>query len=368
MIIPKSRRTYDPEYKKAKNDLKHYMFDTKKLISRIHQLGHRAKDISKCYSKFCSTVTEWYPNTTPAVRQSLQSIENSAVALCKITDDGFISTVVPNFEKAMKTYRKQTNELLKLEKNRKKAVRSLDTNKEKLRKAQCAREPDETKVDQLQRKVDACETTYTTINNEFISAVNEFSETRKDDLLHAFQRCIFGLIEYINNATQISFIKFPDDPNAPLIVDAKTVVNHDDIAQHINQSQPILPPSASNVNGQQMPTYVQNVYGQNLTNSQSSPSTIGYGKYQNQGQMNGQGQYLLPPSAGYRYDPNAQLNMQQAASSAYSSYEVQPNVVEKSVHSSNLISFSSETYSTSSSDDDNDDDDINEDANDEQKN
>ena len=297
MIIPKSRRTFDPEYNKAKDELKSYIFDTKKLISSIRQLGERAQNISKCYSKMCSTITEWYPDTTPAIRQSLESINDSAIDFNKITTNSFINSIIPNFEQSMKEYKSQINDLLTLEKNRHKAVHSLDKNKEKLRKAQCAKEPDDQKIDHLQRKVDACENTYNTVNDQFISAVYDFSESRKDKLLHSFRKCISELMQYINTTVQISIIKFQDDQNYPVIVDPKAVVNPHDMVGHINPSQPILPPASSinnnNNYGQQMPAYYQNDYGNSS------------------GQMNNQGFYPLPPSAGYIYNPPVQQNQPQ---------------------------------------------------------
>lgn len=308
MIIPKSRRTYDPEYKKAKDLLKSYSFDSKKLISSIRQLGDRAQEISKFYLKFSFTVKGWYPDSTPAIRQSLESINNSAISLDKITTDSFTNSVVPTFVQTFKEYKKQMKELHKLQQNRKKAVNSLDQNKEKLRRAQCAKEPNEAKIDQLQRKVDACENTYNTQNDQFISAVYDFADTRKDKLLRSFKKCISGLTQYINLVAQIQFIRFPDDPDSPLIVDPKSVYNSYDLAQHINVSQTILPPSASNNNGQQLPTYFHNDYNQGLANSQSTPSNMTNVNSPQQTQSSDQGFALLPPSAGYVYDPSSQQN------------------------------------------------------------
>lgn len=78
MIVPKSRRTYDPEYTKAKTILKRYVFDATNLLTSIRQLSEHAQDISKFYLQFCYYVTGWYPNTTPAVQQSLKSIDKAA--------------------------------------------------------------------------------------------------------------------------------------------------------------------------------------------------------------------------------------------------------------------------------------------------
>ena len=95
------------------------------------------QEISKFYLQFCSTVTEWYPNTTPSVRQSLNTIKKSSELFNRITTDRFINSIVPNFEQSMKDYKNQIDDLLILKNNRKKAVHTFDQNREKLSKAQC---------------------------------------------------------------------------------------------------------------------------------------------------------------------------------------------------------------------------------------
>lgn len=343
MIVPKSRRTYDPEYTKAKTILKRYVFDATNLLTSIRQLSEHAQDISKFYLQFCSSVTGWYPNTTLAVQQSLKSIDKAADMFNQITHDSFINSINPNIEKSMISYRKQIDDLLILKRNRKKAVHLYDQNKEKLRKAQCTEQPDFAKINQLQRKVEVCESAYSSANNEFISAVDKFTESRKDDLIQLLKRCFFNITEYINKVTQISFIKFPDDVNAPPIVDPKSVVNHDDAVLHINQSQPILPP-ASSVNGQQLPIYVQNNY------AQSTQVMAGYGNYQNQSQLNLNPIYPSTQSSGCCYYYNIPQNQQQNPSvpNYQYSFEVDPNFVERAVHSSS--SEIESNYSSNSDD------------------
>lgn len=113
----------------------------------------------------------------------------------QITHDSFINSINPNFEKSMISYRKQIDDLLILKRNRKKAVHLYDQNKEKLRKAQCAEQPDFAKINQLQRKVEVCESAYSSANNEFISAVDKLTVSRKDDLIQLLKRCFFNISE-----------------------------------------------------------------------------------------------------------------------------------------------------------------------------
>ncbi|KAK8854182.1 hypothetical protein M9Y10_016740 [Tritrichomonas musculus] len=344
-IVPDSRKTYDPEYKKAKESLKRYTFNTKKIISSVRNLGDRALAISKCYSKLCTKVTAWYPDSPPAVRQSLNSINKSAKNFNKMTVDDFIKMVIPNFEKIMKDYKKKTNVLLTLEKNRRTAVKAYDKNKEKLRAAQCSREPDEAKIDHLQRQVNATEETYNTLNDHYITAVNDFTEVRKTEFIYSLEKCFNDLMTYINKTTQFSVIKFPNDLNSALIVDAKTVTNHDDMSQHMS-SQPILPPAASNSGmPNQMPVYVptSNNYRYTVPNSSIQPPAPGYYGDPNQTQVNGLNLVPLPPSPlPYNYSPGNQQNG--------SVYDVEPQVYNRSLPDNN------DDDSGKSDDDDNNND------------
>ena len=142
--------------------------------------------------QFCSSVTGWYPNTTPAIQQSLKGIYKAADILNQITHDSFINSINPNFEKSMISYRKQIDDLLILKRNRKKAVHLYDQNKEKLTNSE---QPDFAKINQLQRKVEVCESAYSSANNEFISAVDKLTVSRKDDLIQLLKRCFFNISE-----------------------------------------------------------------------------------------------------------------------------------------------------------------------------
>lgn len=44
MIVPKSRKTHDLEYKRAKIALKHYVFDSTNLLTSIHQLSEHTRN------------------------------------------------------------------------------------------------------------------------------------------------------------------------------------------------------------------------------------------------------------------------------------------------------------------------------------
>ena len=214
VIIPKSRKTVDPKYKDAKKNLRSYQVSCDKYQQSMKNLSSHVLQISKVYSKFSSTVSSWYPDTTPAVRQSVESISQSASTFEQMTAENFVNKVNESFGPAMEEYQKHVNGLLSLEKKRRSAVKEYDREREKLRQAESAKNPDQNKIDRAQTQVDASGETYNKLNDEYISSVNQFGEERKTTLLSTFKSCCAELCKYINQVTSISFIQFPEDINS----------------------------------------------------------------------------------------------------------------------------------------------------------
>ncbi|KAK8888349.1 hypothetical protein M9Y10_039417 [Tritrichomonas musculus] len=261
-VVPKSRKTNDPKYKEAKQALKSYIFNMDKLIDSIRKLGDRAFQISKLYSKICSDVISWFPNTSPLLRQTMTSIDKSSQDLKQIVSDDFIKIIIPSFEQILEEYTNKINFLLTLEKKRRDAVKIFDIYSEKLRQEQASNMTDEDTVVRLEKQVAITGNEYNKLNDQYILAVNNFTEERKKEFYRSFAKCFSKLMKFINDTTNLSFIKYPEI-----------------------QYPPILPPAPPNSGSQPgMPVYVSNnnIYKEVMPNSAiqgNNSSGISYVQY-----------------------------------------------------------------------------------------
>lgn len=244
VILPKERQTFDQQYENAKRTLNSFIFDTKNLTKKIDSLGTRALELAKFYSKFCETVTDWFPDSSASVRQSLSSITQAANILEAITTEQLINKLDPNFKPAMAEYDAQIKSILDLKKKRKAAVRDFDREREKLRMARASREPDQNKIDHYETQTEAAFETYTRLNDEFVNTVEEFTETRRPQVMLIFKTCMAILCQYLNEIVRIQSIPFPQDTNSGVEVDAHPVQPSDNNPNMM--MQPNQPPVAPN--------------------------------------------------------------------------------------------------------------------------
>lgn len=291
LTLPNSKKTKDPNYKDAKTKFHSYMMDSQKLITSIENLGSQAVNIAKFYSKFCKTVSAWFPDSPEDVKQSMTSLVHSSDAFEALAIQKFINTLNPSYKPAVDEYQKHIKDILEVEKKRRAACKEFDEEREKLRKAQKSKDADEDKITNLQQSTDALEQNYNKLNNEYIDSVKQFTEERKTELLAVYKSSAAIICQFINECLSINYIPFPGS-NAPEIIngvpqntDDIIIMDHNTLADRNNEASNI-PPTVVPTAGAATPaanpaTFVQSTTSSTMSLGITSTSSSTYGNFSN---------------------------------------------------------------------------------------
>ena len=206
-----------PEYGAAKKKMESFTIGSKEMEKAVSSMTNRIKSIAKFYTEFGQKIfATWASDAPPAVAQAEECVQKNA-AMFETLIDTLINQLGPQFYNLLTIHDAQLKELQALDKKRLNALKESQNKERTLNNAKNAKEPQEEKIQSAQTQYDQAKSQFDEVDAQFLEEVKAFEEKRNVKLTEAFQNLMGMFCQFVNQASLLQPIDFPEDINGEVV-------------------------------------------------------------------------------------------------------------------------------------------------------
>ncbi|OHS94418.1 hypothetical protein TRFO_39385 [Tritrichomonas foetus] len=280
-------KTHDPLYQTAKENLKLYHVECKKISNLLVEFSRQMEMITNDYVRLLTGFKDWSEGTSTDTICFLDQTINNAKMSQTIVIESLLSKLEPNVINYLNSFEAHVREIYDVQKERKAALKIYDKYREKIKLIEKEKNKRQEKLDRAHEKFDIAKKKYEPLNQKFSDLVNKLGDIRTTTLMIPFKNfpaIISQFLLKINHSSDdIPFSIqntntniFPDQLDLP-----KTTPSPQDTTKKTQQNNDMFylfdnqPPNKPEVNSTSTINKTSNVPN-NQMNNRLNPASFSY--------------------------------------------------------------------------------------------